>query len=1091
MKTKITQNLLFLGIFLISTMSFAQALPVGSPTYYLVEDVFPTRVTTGTEITVIGGSGFTNSTVVSISDIATGTEVPGNVGTQLSFPITTTGNSQTDKLLKIDNLPVYRNSFHTDSLVKISYVKPSSRSYSEDRNYGVTEIFTDWDYNGNGYYRSSWYSYSNKATWPDASHDLLAYTITLDSSSSFPGTYTYSTGVNDALLDTIDGLIYIAQDYKAYSTNGITGTPHSSNYLAMADLIDGHEDLRKLNDNVRATVYDVLIDGKNGQGLDLGTGITNFNKEASIRFFSGNGAVGAVGDGVPDLLLTQIADPGGSDIYYYADIDGNVLGHPLKLSISNSAPKLYQWYLDLYRMDLSVPYDLSLPVVESFNNNDDRPFRMIAFELDEFGIDSTNIGEINNINMLAGGSADIAFMAYNKAAFDIKSPTIVQFPVSRNVCKVPNSTGVTFNTEADIDGGGTGATGEALEYQWYRNFAKIPGATSNTYTLPSVTLADLITYKVRVYNDFGAIDLPVSLSEGGTPTYWNGSSWELPAALSAAGVTVSGADRNLIFSENYAENINLEGCDCRVPAGKTVTIPAGKTLKLYSTITVESEIAEVLDVDDNVVIPYTPAGTFTLENNASLIQIKPVTSNENSGSINVKRIASDIQTYDYIYWSSPVVDFKLSNIPGSAGYSWNVGYDNTNGSYGNWASVSSGMTMTVGSGYIKRVPSSLDFTTTFTGKPNNGNVSLDVYKTPSSGDNVAANRHWNLVGNPYPSSINANDFLDVNTNIKGAVYLWKHDAAPAGSISDPFYGGSPLNYSDQYLTYNGVGSTPDTGYDGNIASGQGFFVQVLDGSPETSSLSYTNEMRYDGSEEAYGNSQFYRTSETNTSEAEVQKELVWLNLVNEANSSSVALVGYVDGATNGADRMYDAIFNGEGMSMYSVLDDSKMVIQGRSFPFEETDTVQLGIDIPANGIYRIGIEQLKGDVFLTNGQAIYLEDTYTNVIHDLRDSPYSFAGVVGSTIDRFVLRYTASQLSVEGYESNSTFVYLKDQQFYLKSTKNIKSIDLYDVTGKQLPAYKVSANSNTFNAPFQYPRGVYIAVIKLDDNVVITKKLIN
>ncbi len=62
------------------------------------------------------------------------------------------------------------------------------------------------------------------------------------------------------------------------------------------------------------SIFESLIDGVNG--LDLGTGITNFNKDVTVKFFSGNGDVGAIGDGSPDLIITQIADASDGSIRY-------------------------------------------------------------------------------------------------------------------------------------------------------------------------------------------------------------------------------------------------------------------------------------------------------------------------------------------------------------------------------------------------------------------------------------------------------------------------------------------------------------------------------------------------------------------------------------------------------------------------------------------------------------------------------------------------------------------------------------------------------------------------------------------------------
>ncbi|GGG41233.1 hypothetical protein GCM10010976_11040 [Bizionia arctica] len=1093
-----------------------------------ITNVFPHRITTTSKVTIIGTDftvatanainivGYTGNTFISTRTLVSATE--------MSF-IITYADSANVPLDPLDSGLVLNIGGTNNATQGLYYIAPKSNSLETSSSFFVKEIYTNWDNNGAGFWRSTEYVYQQEHTYPNDSQELLGYRMS--------NNIIYSTGVNDSLLEarlyslgvlsqtdidngnSSNSPNYRKKVFKAYSTNGVQGKTNGSNFILAGDLMDNNltgsaenstnNNLSSLTEINNLTIFDVIIDGING--LELSTGISNFNNSTDVRFYSGDGQPGAIGDdGAPDLLISQIADPGGTDIYYYADNDGNVVGWPVKLYISYSgSTQLSRWRLDLYSFPNNQDFSIANPTKRGLtsNVNQERSIRMAAFKLEDFGIDNSvpfkNVGSIENINMAAGGTADIAFMAYNKAAFDIKVP-ISNPLLPKYVCRTDGNSSVVFVTDAGVeDASGniiTPSPGDplALTYEWFKyNVPISPAQNGPNLTISNVIPTDLATYKVKIHNSKGTIIMPVDLSQGGTPYLWNGSSWNSPYG------SVNSEERGLVFTSDYNddllnldENVDLVGCDCQVASGVDVVIPDGKNMKLYGSITVDPEVLEVTEVIDGetvVVVSHIPAGTFTLENNASLIQTKDVSliGNENSGAINVKRIASDIQTYDYIYWSSPVVGNLISAIPGSTNntYVWDPTASNSNGTTGDWLFYSGAMAP--GKGYIKRVPSATPLiTTTFSGKPNNGPISIDVFESdspvPSTDD-----RNWNLVGNPYPSSINAEKLLTSNTNLVGAIYLWNQTTAPSAG-NNPYYGSYPLNYGDQYITHNGSGSTPPIpAFNGNIASGQGFFVKVNG----DSQVNFTNSMRINDSGNAYDNDEFFRMTESPTSVTEVQKELVWLNLTNEANTSSVALVGYVEGATNDRDRIYDAVFNGEGMSMYSVLDDSKMVIQGRSFPFEETDTVQLGIDIPENGIYRLGIDNVQGALFLDDNQAIFLEDTYTNVIHDLRDSPYSFAGVVGSTVDRFILRYTAERLNVGVHETNDTFVYIKDQQFYLKSTKNIKSIDLYDVTGKQLPAYKVSSNSNTFNAPFQYPRGVYIAVIKLDDNVVMTKKLIN
>ena len=69
-----------------------------------------------------------------------------------------------------------------------------------------------------------------------------------------------------------------------------------------------------------------------------------------------------------------------------------------------------------------------------------------------------------------------------------------------------------------------------------------------------------------------------------------------------------------------------------------------------------------------------------------------------------------------------------------------------------------------------------------------------------------------------------------------------------------------------------------------------------------------------------------------------------------------------------------------------------MVIQGRQLPFDPEDQVPLGINIPENGNYTIAISAVDGMFENSTDQDIFLEDTYTGIIHDLRNSPYSFYG---------------------------------------------------------------------------------------------------
>jgi hypothetical protein len=56
--------------------------------------------------------------------------------------------------------------------------------------------------------------------------------------------------------------------------------------------------------------------------------------------------------------------------------------------------------------------------------------------------------------------------------------------------------------------------------------------------------------------------------------------------------------------------------------------------------------------------------------------------------------------------------------------------------------------MQIGQGYIIRQMETGDFTKTFTGIPNNGSITISIGGTGS----------FNLIGNPYPSALDASRF---------------------------------------------------------------------------------------------------------------------------------------------------------------------------------------------------------------------------------------------------------------------------------------------------------------------------------------------
>ncbi|MEH1007190.1 GEVED domain-containing protein [Winogradskyella sp. ECml5-4] len=530
--------------------------------------------------------------------------------------------------------------------------------------------------------------------------------------------------------------------------------------------------------------------------------------------------------------------------------------------------------------------------------------------------------------------------------------------------------------------------------------------------------------------------------------------------------------------------------------GFNMEIEDGATLiqQPNSSLTIEDKIT----IDTNA--------DYELKDSASLIQITDVATNQNVGTAKVQREVNGLTNFDYVYWSTPVEAFDVGDVspstPNYGVFEWLPTVNNGSpGKHGEWSYASGNMTL--GKGYAIRdlEGTAIANTAQFEGKLNNGQITHYITRgtyngLPYQGNGntaTAEDDNWNLIGNPYPSAISLTDFTTANPYIDGTLYFWRHTAPPSTFVGDPFYTGFLYNYSENdYLSANSLGSTPP-GFNGYIAAGQGFFVQLLNSSPRPSPVVFNNSMRG-----TYANDGFYRSANlnadntTNTNE----KHRIWLDLIDSNNTALSLLVGYAAGATDAIDRLYDGhLLNDSNYQFYSTLNtpekSNKLAINGRALPFVETDTIPLGFKTATQGEYTIALNTVDG-LFETTDQDIYLEDKVLNLIHDLRTSPYSFTTDLGTFEDRFVLRFnTNNSLSVTDLDANANLdIRTLSNAIVATATKSfIKTFELHDITGRL-----IHKNLNITAADYSYPtqnlsRGTYIVTVALANGSTVSKKL--
>ncbi|MDD3004695.1 fibronectin type III domain-containing protein [Flavobacterium sp.] len=550
-------------------------------------------------------------------------------------------------------------------------------------------------------------------------------------------------------------------------------------------------------------------------------------------------------------------------------------------------------------------------------------------------------------------------------------------------------------------------------------------------------------------------------------------------------VEYGGTNQSITALTNPAyTKLKVSGTGTKVLSGTTVE--ATNSLAITSSLLEISE-GQTLRIENEITTVDTDAtnGLF-IKNGGSVIQTTEVnnqTTNINVGKIRMERITKPMYRLDYTYWSAPVSGNTLialsPNSPANRFFQWNPDAVSPTP---NWAVITGGAAQMVpGKGYIIRAPivgngtdasnpaSYSPFNGYFNGKPNNGTVT-----TPVSGP-----EKWNLIGNPYPSALDADKFLDANADLDGTLYFWTHNT--------PLTADSGYGYAaEDYAAWNGTGSSATSDTDpvnnkpkGFIAAGQSFFVK---GNANGNAV-FTNSMR-----ENANNMQFFRSANT---ENTIEKHRVWLNLKGAEKGFSQTLVGYVTNATNGQDHRFDGeSFGGNVVTFYSIMENKNWSIQGRALPFTTTDEVPLGYKTTLTGTLIINIDERDGQ--LAN-QNIYLKDNLLNVVHNLTDSAYTFTSTPGTYNDRFVLRYLPGEdLDNPTFEDQMDGLTIRknNADIYINSSfENIDTVLIYDITGRLL-FEKEKCNTQSFKTSnVTQSEQMLIIKVRLNNGGVVTKKV--
>jgi len=522
-----------------------------------------------------------------------------------------------------------------------------------------------------------------------------------------------------------------------------------------------------------------------------------------------------------------------------------------------------------------------------------------------------------------------------------------------------------------------------------------------------------------------------------TTTYT--TSWDYGVPTAAINTVIAGD-----FTTTGSFTVN----NLTVNAGKKLTVAAA------TSVTVGEALAN--------------NGTIIVENNANLIQTAATNTNTGSGTAIVTRNSNSLKRLDYTMWSSPVTGTQtLLQFSPLTSTGTSIRFYSYNPAINVYNTVDPTTTFIKGTGYLIRMPNempgnlgvttpyylgtaTLPYPGVFTGTLNNGPITVTT----------VAEKFY-AVGNPFPSTISADEFLRGNATA-GTLYFWRKTNGTAGTA---------------YASYSLAGGAGTAGIkpNGTIQVGQGFIVKAT-----TTALTFTNAMR----EAAPTSTQFLKTKNA------IDRSRIWLGLSNANGSLNQAMIAYIDGATLGVDPGYDSkYFNDSKIALTSSIDGEEYIIQARP-AFDATDVVALIFKTDIAGLYSIALDSFDG-VF-EKGQDVYLIDTVTGTETDLKTEAYSFTANVGQDNTRFLVKYQKTlKVEIPTFDENSVKVYKNKGTIFVNATsKTIKTIEVYDVQGR-LIAKQMNVNATTANITnLKEVRQILIVKVRTEDNSVVSKKVL-
>jgi hypothetical protein len=494
-----------------------------------------------------------------------------------------------------------------------------------------------------------------------------------------------------------------------------------------------------------------------------------------------------------------------------------------------------------------------------------------------------------------------------------------------------------------------------------------------------------------------------------------------------------------------------------------------------------------LTIDNNASLTINPKYSLTLSgdfvNNGAIILKSDATGTGSfldNGTITQTGTATAeryLSTNKYHYISSPLNGMKANDVAISDHYYY---YDESVVAMNNdWMKgwIKPGvkdMTPALGFALYNGAEAKLLFNK---GKFNYGDIPISLSYTVHSWSTANIADGWNLIGNPYPSAIDADAFITANKDyIEGALYFWTY----IGNT------GWNLNGSDYacYTLAGGAGSKPGTNGPAMtsplyIAQSQGFFVRKI--STSTHDVIFSNSMRT-----VKPDAHFFK------GEKDIQR--AYMSLTNKDSLYNQILLAFTDESTMNYDNGWDAVKlrGNTKLALYSLSEAKECIIQAQPKVVDEDRVIPLGFEAKVTGDLTMNLESLEK---IEPSLNIYLIDKLTNKITNLRkQKSYAFYSGTGIYQNRFKVVFTAKDMEeTTKLLAGEVKVYANDRQVIVElpaSAKDGGQVRIFDLLGNMVVS-RPFAEEYLLTIPLNVKGGIYLVEVKTTESKTVGKVYIN